>query len=184
MNNKLELIDSRHTSERCKKSQTANFHKSTTKKLRVKNASSKIKAIGFNQTLTSICWTNVHNSKKVKVPKVSSYKWIGIGGFSSQLKSERMLLWLKMFNLLIGFKGAEDTLFKDFQCSLTSKRVCVSLGMCSWNCQSRADRFHLEYLTFIIINLNFSRWVIYWVDQSFDTSVALRLAILFCIVYP
>ena len=29
---------------------------------------------------------------------------------------------------------------------LTSKRVCVSLGMCSWNCQSQAARFHFEYL--------------------------------------
>ena len=36
---------------------------------------------------------------------------------------------------------------------LTSKRVWVSLGMCSWNCQSRADRFHLEYLAFHIFQI-------------------------------
>ena len=38
MNNKLELISSRHTSERRKKSQTANLQKLTVEKLRVKNA--------------------------------------------------------------------------------------------------------------------------------------------------
>ena len=38
MNNKLELIASRHTLKRRKKTQTANLQKLTMEKLRVKNA--------------------------------------------------------------------------------------------------------------------------------------------------
>ena len=46
--------------------------------------------------------------------------------------------------------------FTHFQ--LTSKRVCVSLGMCSWNCQSQAARFHFEYLPGEILYLLLVRW--------------------------
>ena len=57
------------------------------------------------------------------------------------------LLWLKIsFVSELRFFLVNSTF--DAKYFLTWNKVCVSLGMCSWNCQSRATRFHFEYLGF------------------------------------